>query len=105
MRKADRKTLYCSRCDDAVSAIMPWGGWRYALRAWFVGVAVLVVLSPFWSADYVCMIPSSFAYLMAGSVLFRLAREKPVCSVCSLDLEDVKGGTGVRPRPAVASKP
>lgn len=103
MRKAERKTLYCSRCDDAVSALMPWHGWKASLRAWYVGVALLAVLSPFWGADYCIMIPSSFAYLAAGSVLFRLAREKPVCSVCSLDLDDVQGGTGVRSRPARSS--
>lgn len=82
---------------------MPWHGWKNARRVWFVGVAVLGVLSPFWSADFCIMIPSAFAYLVAGSVLWRLANEKPVCPVCSLDLEDTPGGTGVRPREAPRS--
>jgi hypothetical protein len=100
VREVPRKTLYCSRCDDAVSALMPWHGWKNALRGWAVGVGVLAVLSPFWSVDWCIMIPSAFAYLVAGSVLLRLSREKPVCSVCSLDLDDAHGGTGVRARPA-----
>lgn len=99
MRKGERKTLYCARCDDAVVALMPWHGWKNARRAWFVGVVALALLSPFWGADYCIMIPSAFAYLLAGSVLFRLAKEKPVCSVCSLDIDvDAKGGSLVRPR-------
>lgn len=99
MRKAERRNLYCERCDDTVSAIMPWSGWKNTLRGWYVGVAVLAVLSPFWGADYCIMIPSSFAYLAAGSVLFRLARERPVCTVCSLELDPTRaGGTAVRPK-------
>lgn len=77
---------------------MPWGGWKNALRVWAIGVVVLGVLSPFWSADFCIMIPSAFAYLVAGSVLWRLAREKPVCTVCSLDLDESSGGTAVRAR-------
>jgi hypothetical protein len=100
MQKAERRTLYCSRCDDAVSALMPWSGWKNALRVWGVGVPVLGLLTPFWGADFCIMIPSSFAYLIAGSVLFRLAGEKPVCSVCSLELDGAQGGTAIRPRPA-----
>jgi hypothetical protein len=80
---------------------MPWHGWKNALRAWYVGVAMLALLSPFWGADYCIMIPSAFAYLLAGSVLFRLSKEQPVCSVCSLDLDATKtGGSVVRPRSA-----
>jgi hypothetical protein len=99
MLSVPRRTLYCSRCDDAVAALMPWAGWRTALRVWGVGVAVLAVLAPFWSADFCIMIPSAFAYLVAGSVLLRLSRERPVCSVCSLDLDPSShSGTGVRRR-------
>lgn len=102
---AERKPLYCARCDDTVSAIMPWGGWKNTLRAWGVGVLALAALSPFWGADFCIMIPSSFAYLLAGSVLFRLAKKQPVCSVCSLDLDPTRaGGSLVRAKSSSGTK-
>lgn len=92
--------MYCRRCDDVVRVVSPWGGWKRARLGWGVGVAVLLCTIPVWAADYCIMIPSSFAYLTAGSVLFRLANELPSCSVCSLEIaDDPRAGTGVRPRP------
>lgn len=93
------RTMYCRRCDDVVRVVSPWSGWKRVRVAWGVGVVVLACTIPVWTADFCIMIPSSFAYLIAGSVLFRLASEPPTCSVCSLDLpEEARGGTGVRAR-------
>ena len=91
--------MYCRRCDDVVRVVSPWSGWKRVRIAWGVGVVALMCTIPVWSADFCIMIPSSFAYLIAGSVLFRLAGELPTCSVCSLEIAgDARSGTGVRER-------
>lgn len=96
--------MYCRRCDDVVSAIVPWAGWKRARIVWGIGVLVLLTLSPILGADYFCMIPSAFAFVFAGGTLNRLANEKPICSVCSLPLEPGRAaGTGIRPRPPSAT--
>ena len=95
------RSLYCRRCDDVVRVVSPWDGWKRVRIAWGMGAAVLFCTIPFWASDFCIMIPSSFAYLLAGSVLFRLANERPICSVCSLEIAlPAHGGTGVRARPA-----
>lgn len=93
--------MYCRRCDDVVSAIVPWSGWKRLKVAWWVGVVALLVLSPILGADYFCMIPSSFAFVFAGGTLYRLAAEQPICRYCSLPLDPGRAaGTGVHRRPA-----
>lgn len=93
--------MYCRRCDDVVRVVSPWGGWKRVRLGWGVGVVVLLCTIPVWAADFCIMIPSSFAYLVAGSVLFRLAAQVPSCSVCSLEMSAATpSGTGVRARPA-----
>lgn len=99
MSEVGRK-MYCRRCDDVVRVTAPWFGWRRALVVWSVGAVLLVCASPIWFGDFCVLIPSAFAYLVAGSVLIRLARELPTCSVCSLEIRDGTSGTGVRVRPA-----
>jgi len=93
--------MYCRRCDDVVSAIVPWSGWGRLKIAWWVGVVVLLVLSPILGADYCVMIPSAFAFVFAGGTLHRLAGEKPICRQCSLPLDPGRAaGTGVHRRGA-----
>jgi hypothetical protein len=95
------RKLYCRRCDDVVHVVSPWSGWKRVRMGWGIGVVLLACTIPVWAADFCIMIPSSFAYLVAGSVLFRLANERPSCGVCSLEIApDTHAGTGVRPRPA-----
>ena len=91
--------MYCRRCDDVVSVIVPWHGWQRLKIAWWIGVVVLCVLSPILGADYCVMIPSSFAFVFAGGTLHRLAAEKPICRTCSLPLDPGRAaGTGVHRR-------
>ena len=88
--------MYCRRCDDVVSAIVPWPGWNRLKIAWWVGVVTITLLFPMLAADYCVMLPSSFAYVFAGGTLYRLAAEQPLCRNCSLPLEPGRaGGTGV----------
>ena len=101
---AVERTMYCRRCDDAVEPIRPWSGWKPALMVWYVAIGGLVLLFPLMASDYCVMIPTMMAIILAGSPLHRLAREKPVCSVCSLELDPTrKAGTGVRARPPLGS--
>jgi hypothetical protein len=97
MVRADADTrMYCRRCDDVVSAIVPWRGWNRLLVAWWAGVVLVAVLFPMLAADYCVMLPSSFAYVFAGGTLYRLASERPICRNCSLLLEPgIAAGTGV----------
>ena len=101
---SDARTMYCRRCDDAVPVITAWRGWRALRAAWWVGVALLLVLFPVIGADYCVMTPSALGFAFAGGTLHRLANEKPVCRVCSLPLDPGReGGTGVRVRPVPAA--
>ncbi len=93
--------MYCRRCDDVVSAIVPWRGWARLRMAWWGGVALLLALSPVLGADFCILIPSSFAFVFAGGTLNRLANERPICRNCSLALEPGRAaGTGVHRRVA-----
>ncbi|MGE0785403.1 MAG: hypothetical protein AB7S26_06935 [Sandaracinaceae bacterium] len=93
---------YCPRCDDRVRALRPWRGWRPAWHAWKVGFAVVLCISPILASDYCVMLPSTMMYLVAGSILRSHARLKPVCSRCSLELDDAPAGTAIRPRATVS---
>lgn len=94
--------MYCRRCDDAVPVIRPWPYWRYCLFVWYGMIGLIVLLFPVMASDYCVMIPTMMAIILAGSPLHRLAKEKPVCRVCSLELDPTKAaGTAVRTRPRV----
>jgi hypothetical protein len=90
--------MYCRRCDDTVSAIVPWRGWVWLKRLWWVGVAIVLALFPLLAADFCVMLPSSIAYVLAGGILHRLASEQPICGRCSLPLSRTSGGTAIRSR-------
>lgn len=91
--------MYCGRCDEVVSAIVPWHGWRTLRIVWWCVVVVLLALSPILGADFCVMIPSSFAFVFAGGTLQRLASQEAICRACSLPLEPGRAaGTGVRRR-------
>ena len=95
---AAEPTMYCRRCDDVVRVIKPWSGWKPSLYVWYGAMVMLVFLSPFMASDYCVMIPTMMMIILAGSPLHRLAKEKPVCRVCSLELDEARGGTAMRPR-------
>jgi hypothetical protein len=93
---AGRAPMYCHRCDEVVSAILPWPGWKPALYVWYVVMGLIVVLFPVMAADYCVMIPTMMCLIIAGSPLHRFAGEKPVCCICSAELAPGKeSGTGV----------
>jgi hypothetical protein len=97
--------LYCSRCDDHVRAIRPWRGWPFAWRAWWVGLALIACVLPFMILDFCFTQPTVMLYLTAGGLIRAFAREKPVCSTCSLELDvQVRGGTGVRVKPLLRTR-
>lgn len=99
----DGRPMYCRRCDDAVPVIRPWPHWRYCLGVWYGMIGLIVLLFPVMASDYCVMIPTMMAIILAGSPLHRLAKEKPVCKVCSLELDPPReGGTAVKPRPRPA---
>jgi hypothetical protein len=96
----DGRTMYCRRCDDAVRVVRPWHGWKAARNAWYVVMGLMVLLFPVMASDFCVMIPTLMLMILAGSPLHALAREKPVCTRCSLELDGgAHAGTGVRPRP------
>jgi hypothetical protein len=99
METSSEPTLYCRRCDAQVEVIRPWRGWKAALIVWYGVMCVVVVLSPMMAADYCVMIPTMMAIILAGSPLHRLAKEKPVCRTCSLEIVEEKGGTARRGKP------
>lgn len=81
-------------------AIVPWRGWPFAWRAWIAGLLVMLAAAPFIAWDFCVVQPSMMLYLTAGGLVRQLAREKPVCSACSLELDErVRGGTGIRVKP------
>jgi hypothetical protein len=78
--------LYCARCDVAVEPIRVWGGFRVGWAIWRVGLIGVLALTPFLASDYCVMLPSMMLYLAAGGPLRALARTRPVCPRCSLEL-------------------
>lgn len=90
--------MFCRRCDDLVPAILPWKGWKQAWWVWCGVMGTMVFLFPFIASDFCVMLPSLMAMIIAGGPTYRLSREKPVCSRCSLPLDGTPGGTAIRPR-------
>ena len=94
-----QRTMYCPRCDDAVAVISPWSGWRHARTAWWVTLGIVLLVFPIAAADYCVMMPTLMGIVLAGGPLHRLAKQRPICTVCSLEIEgDRKAGTGVYAR-------
>jgi hypothetical protein len=79
-------TAHCPRCDDQVRFIRPWGGWKPLRLVWFGVMGIFLMLFPFMSADYVCMIPTLMMVMFASGPLFHLAGQRPTCRVCRLEL-------------------
>lgn len=91
--------LYCRRCDDLVRPLRPWRGWGISWTVWKVGLIGVLALSPLLASDYCVMLPSMMIYLVAGGRLRELARTRPVCRRCSLELtEGVLAGSALRPK-------
>ncbi len=89
--------LHCPRCDAERRVIQPWRGWKPAWLAWKVGVVGVLALTPLLASDFCVMLPSMMLYLASGGILRGLARQLPVCSRCSLEIDGAP-----RPAPAVA---
>lgn len=87
--------LHCPRCDASVRAIHPWRGWKPAWLAWKVGLVGVICMMPLLASDYCVMLPSTMLYLTAGGLLRGFAREKPVCTRCSLELDAAQRPDGV----------
>lgn len=91
--------LYCARCDGLVLPIRPWRGWPIGWTVWKVGLVGVLALSPLLASDYCVMLPSMMLYLAAGGPLRSLARTRPVCRRCSLELtEGTVSGAPLRPK-------
>ncbi|MEQ8460832.1 MAG: hypothetical protein RLO52_20245 [Sandaracinaceae bacterium] len=80
--------LYCPRCDDSVGVLREWSGWKWCWRAWVAGACVMLAATPLLAYDFCVIIPSMMLYLVAGSSLRMLARQRPVCRRCSFELTE-----------------
>ncbi len=78
--------MHCRRCQTDVDAIVPWRGWSVARYGWYGMLGVLVLVFPIMACDYCVMIPTMMGIILAGGPLHWLARQKPVCTRCSLEL-------------------
>lgn len=88
---------YCPRCDDRVRLLRPWRGLRALWWAWCGVTATLALLLPFYFLDVCVMVPSAMLIALAGGPLRRLASERPICRVCSFEIDESRrDGTGVR---------
>lgn len=96
---SDVGPLYCVRCDHDVDPIRTWRGFRVGWTIWRIGLVGVLALSPLLASDYCVMLPSMMFYLAAGGPLRALARTRPVCPRCSLELEHgaPKRGVGLGP--------
>lgn len=91
---------FCPRCDEETRILRPWRGFRALWWAWCAVVATLAVLLPFYFLDVCVMVPSAMLITLAGGPLRRLASEKPICRVCSAEIDERRrAGTGVRIKP------
>jgi len=89
-----KRETFCPRCDRTVPAIEPWRWWGALWNVWKVGFVIVLVCFPIMAADYCVMLPSMMLYMVGGGLLRGYAREKPVCTRCSLELD------AIRPRKA-----
>lgn len=88
---------FCPRCDEEVPILRPWPGFRVLWWAWCGVVSLLAVLLPFYFLDVCVMVPSAMLIALAGGPLRRLSSERPICRVCSAEIDTSRrGGTGVR---------
>lgn len=74
----------CPRCYSQEEVARPWRGFRVARALWLAGLALIVVLMPFYAFDVVVLMPLTLVYLAACGPVFGLAAEAPSCRVCGL---------------------
>lgn len=79
--------LPCKRCRRDVPAILPWPGWQVARYGWYATIGVMLFAFPVMAADYCVMIPTMMGIILAGSTVHAYAKQKPVCKLCSLELD------------------
>jgi hypothetical protein len=77
-----RAPAHCPRCRADVEATWPWSGWGTLKRAHLAGICLLLLLSPFFYADFIVMLPSSMLFAFAIGPVMSLARIKPTCLQC-----------------------
>lgn len=80
--------LYCARCDASVPVIRVWSGWKWCWRVWLTGFLMMIAMTPLLAYDFCVIIPGMMVYIAAGGPLYHLARTRPVCRRCSLELDE-----------------
>lgn len=85
MRYRDERAN-CPRCKKSVEVERSHPIWRRLKIGWWVGAAVIAVLTPVIAADVFVLSPMAIAFLLSGSTIMRYAKQPPSCRRCQLEL-------------------
>ena len=79
--------VYCARCAHAVVPDRVWGGFRWAKRAWYAGILMIVGLSPIIMSEITLLMPLAVAFGLAAGPVHALAAQRATCSECGAELK------------------
>lgn len=85
-RRVGVRTAHCPRCKRRVLLRKPWRGYRYLRLAWFGVLLGFLPLLPAMAFDACVLLPAFMIFLTAIGPLNALARKRPACVHCGLDL-------------------
>jgi hypothetical protein len=78
--------VYCARCTHDVVPDRVWGGFRWAKRAWYAGILMIVGLSPIIMSEITVLLPLALAFGLAAGPVHALAAQRDTCSECGAEL-------------------
>ena len=80
------REVYCARCAHDVVPDRVWAGFRWAKRAWYGGIVVIVLLSPIIMSEITLLLPLALAFGLAAGPVHALAAQRDTCSECGAEL-------------------
>lgn len=84
---AHRENAYCTRCRAHTRVEVPWRGWPWLRRGWFVGLGLIVLGSPVIGADGFVLLPMAMVFASGLGPLSHLASLQPTCLTCGARVE------------------
>jgi hypothetical protein len=83
---AEAAQVYCTRCGHDVDVVRPWRGYLWLKRAWFGGLALLLLLMPIILSEITVLLPLAMVFAVAGGPLLSLSSQPVTCSECGAEI-------------------
>jgi hypothetical protein len=90
MRATASKTGHCSRCNDDVRTVRPWGHWRKLRYAYFAMLGVALCCAPVLLCDGFVLIPTLMVFIAAIGPLNAFVAKQPTCAQCGAIVEPLR---------------